>query len=91
MPSYDELDTNVYAYVDEGAATSVPPFEVSALDADEVTYTLEALATELEETSPSRVAAALYGDSATQQWGHPGAGFSALAGMQVARTWSEAH
>ncbi|MEM9408741.1 MAG: hypothetical protein AAGA81_22110 [Acidobacteriota bacterium] len=90
VPSYDELDTNVYAFVDEGASTSVPPFEVTALDPEETEYTLQALDAELEETAPSRVAAALYGDPAARQWGHPGVGLSALAGVQVARLWSDA-
>lgn len=91
VPGYGELDTNVYAFVDEGGATSVPPFETSPLDEQERAYTIGALETELEQTSPSRVAAALYGDPATQQWGHPGVGLSALAGLQVARAWSDGH
>ena len=82
--SYDALDTNVYGIVDEGEETRVPPFSPEQLAPDEVEYTLEALAGEVHETEPSRVAAAIYGDPAIATWGYQGIGISSLAGVQVA-------
>ncbi|MEM8961401.1 MAG: hypothetical protein AAGD38_07990 [Acidobacteriota bacterium] len=81
VASFSKLDTNVYATVIQ-VGNERPP-EPRPLDMDERAYVEEVIDSARDETSPSIIAAHLYGDDIAARFGHDAAGLPAYAGFAL--------
>ena len=81
LPSYDQLEVNVYGSRFAVGAERLP--QPSVLDRDELGYATEVIGAALSEAGATTIAAYMYGDAIIGAQGHPTVGLPPYAGFEV--------
>jgi uncharacterized protein YjaZ len=81
LPSYDQLEVNVYGSRFAVGAERLP--QACALDRDELGYATEVLGAALSVADATTIAAYMYGDAIVAAQGHPTVGLPPYAGFEV--------
>jgi uncharacterized protein YjaZ len=81
LPSYDQLEVNVYGSRFAVGAERLP--QASVLNRDELDYATEVIGAALSETDATTIAAYMYGDAIIGAQGHPTVGLPPYAGFEV--------